>query len=163
MTNFAALLRSFGFRVSDLGARVYMHRGQDPAEVGYLWSALTHHVLVADWPASGGKRYLVDVGFGGGGCPYPQLLEDGTTTGSLSKRESFVLRREAMPVDGHHPDAQEGWTFLRRVLPRGRTVEDSPPEVGYMSPCYHFTLNSMSPDDILMLNHYNGTSSLTPP
>ena len=69
-TCFGALLRSFGFNVSDVGARVYLNRGQDPKEALYLWSALTHHVLLVDWEGSEG-RYLADVGFGGGGCPFP--------------------------------------------------------------------------------------------
>lgn len=45
------------------------------------------------------------------------------------------------------------------MLPRGETIAssdaaDSGP--GFWTPCYHFSLSTMSPDDIIMLNHYNG-------
>lgn len=52
--------------------------------------------------------------------------------------------------------------MYRRVLPPGQTI-DSPATAGqgpgYWTPCYHFSLSTMSPDDIIMLNHYNGLSS----
>lgn len=70
-TLMAALLRSFGFEVSEVGARVYMHRGRDPAEAGWQWTAVSHIALLVSWPGSQGKRYLADVGFGGGGCAFP--------------------------------------------------------------------------------------------
>lgn len=70
-TLYASLLRGFGFAVAECGARVYLPRGKDAAEVGWLWSALTHVTLVVDWEGSEGRRYVIDVGFGGGGCPYP--------------------------------------------------------------------------------------------
>lgn len=65
-TLFSSLLRGFGFGVSEVGARVYMHRGLDPTNAGYLWSCITHETLIVDWPGSEDARYLVDVGFGGG-------------------------------------------------------------------------------------------------
>lgn len=68
-TAFAGLLRSLSFNVSELGARVYMHRGKDPAVAGYLWSSITHEVLAVGWEGTQ-DRYLLDAGFGGGGCPY---------------------------------------------------------------------------------------------
>jgi N-hydroxyarylamine O-acetyltransferase len=85
---FSALLRSLGFRTSQLSARVYPHRNKDPKEAGWLWTPVTHvcfmnygcsvHskltgllqvVVVADTVNEG--RFLVDVGFGGGNCPFP--------------------------------------------------------------------------------------------
>lgn len=73
-TSFAALLRGWGFKVSECGARVYFRRGKDPKVVGYHWSATTHETLLVDWEGSEG-RYVVDVGFGGGMCPYPLVKE----------------------------------------------------------------------------------------
>lgn len=50
---------------------VFSHRGLDPTKVGWAWTGLTHETLVVDWDTSEGKRYLIDVGFGGGGNPFP--------------------------------------------------------------------------------------------
>lgn len=73
---FSSLLRFFGFRISELVTNCYQRLGNDPKthEDGLVWGAKTHEVLVADWVEEGGeksKRYLIDVGFGGGGCPIP--------------------------------------------------------------------------------------------
>jgi N-hydroxyarylamine O-acetyltransferase len=62
-STFALLLRYFGFRVSEVVARVFAHLGSDPNESGWDWSASTHQCALVDWEGSDG-RYLVDVGFG---------------------------------------------------------------------------------------------------
>lgn len=54
------------------GVGRYLPRGKDPREVGYVWSAITHEALIVSWEGSDGS-YLVDVGFGGGGCPFPYV------------------------------------------------------------------------------------------
>lgn len=53
-------------------ARCYQCLGKDPRvhEESFKWGTLSHEVLVCDWEGSG-ERYLIDVGFGGGGCPIP--------------------------------------------------------------------------------------------
>lgn len=68
---FASLLRGFGYRVSEIGARVHLKRGENPEETGFEWSAVTHMALLVDQVEGSEGRYLVDVGFGGGGSPIP--------------------------------------------------------------------------------------------
>lgn len=174
--------KGFGFRVSEVAARVFMNRGKDPREAGYAWSCVSHiretaesgltekvnpqntHVaLIVDWKDSN-RRYLVDVGFGGGGPPYPIPLKDGETAASISKSESFLLREEQMPVDKAHPimhDPPAGWTLYRRIVPAGAIIDDhsdaeSVPD-SYWTPCIHFSLASMTPEDTMMGNHFNCT------
>jgi arylamine N-acetyltransferase len=70
---FAALLRGLGFRVSEVAAKVFKNWANlDPTDtvVKDKWGTITHIVLVVDWTGSG-ERYVLDVGFGGGGCPIP--------------------------------------------------------------------------------------------
>ncbi|KAM0756435.1 arylamine N-acetyltransferase 1 [Meredithblackwellia eburnea MCA 4105] len=157
--NFAAFLRGFGFRVASLGARVYMHRGKDPKVEGYLWSPVTHEVLLVDWEGQEG-RWFVDAGFGGGGCPRPILLKDGETSWSLSPTESFWLKREVMPVgtDSIYTELPDGFTLYRRVLPPNTNIvspETAGEGPGHWTPCIHFTLTSLDPGDILMASFYN--------
>lgn len=123
----------------------------------------THVALIVDWKDSNG-RYLVDVGFGGGGPPYPIPLKDGETAASISKSESFLLREEQMPVDKGHPiihDPPAGWTLYRRIVPAGAIIEhhsdaESVPD-SYWTPCIHFSLATMTPEDTMMGNHFNCT------
>ncbi|ORY59418.1 hypothetical protein BCR35DRAFT_309276 [Leucosporidium creatinivorum] len=157
---FASLLRGFGFRTSEVGTRVYLHRGKDPAEAGYLWSPITHELLIVDWPESEGERWMVDVGFGGGGSPRPIALRDGATSASISPSESFLLRAENLPI-GDIPtiyDPAPGYTLYRRVCSVDDFVlaEDLNLEEGqYWTPCVHFTLQTLLPEDVTILNYYN--------
>ncbi|SGZ22170.1 BQ5605_C022g09441 [Microbotryum silenes-dioicae] len=159
----AAFLRGFGYRVTEVGARVYLFRGKDPAIVGYDWSCITHELLV-DWAGSSSKRYVLDARFGGGGCPYPIVLEDGATSRSLTRNESFLLRKQTMGINSFEEihDPPSGWTLYRRVLPRGSVVEDATsldPSPGFWSPCVHFTLESILPSDVIMAEYYNSHAS----
>lgn len=123
----------------------------------------THVALIVDWRDSN-ARYLVDVGFGGGGPPYPIQLQDAATAPSLSTCESFMLREQQMPVDdtAAFPDPPMGWTLYRRVVPVGAAIPDhtaaeSVPD-SYWTPCIHFSLATMAPEDTLMGNLFNCTS-----
>lgn len=88
------------------------------------------------------------------------LIEDGSVSRSLSKKESFKLVAEPLPVDSTslYPDSAPGFTILRRVLPpyteivSPETAEQGP---GHWTPCYHFTLSTLAPSDIVMANYYN--------
>lgn len=107
-------------------------------------------------------------GFGGGGCPRPISLVDGATTSSLGQAESFYLAAENLPVAGIPTiyDPAPGFTLYRRVCPRGATVADAkdrnlaPGE--FWTPCIHFTLQTISPDDIKMSTWYNETHPEAP-
>ncbi|KAK4053802.1 hypothetical protein OIV83_001458 [Microbotryomycetes sp. JL201] len=162
-TLFAALLRGFGFRVSEVGTRVYLHRGKDPKDVGYWWSSITHELLIVDWLGCDGRRFVCDVGFGGGGCPKPMRLKNGATSSSLSPVESFYLKAENLPTGNSNSilDPAPGFTIYRRVCPKGVKVRDpQSAELAageYFTPCVHFTLQTISPDDIKMSTYYNET------
>ncbi|GAA6027004.1 hypothetical protein JCM8097_006031 [Rhodosporidiobolus ruineniae] len=155
----AAFLRSFGFRVSEVPARVYLHRGKDPREAGIWWSPATHVLLIVDWQGST-DRWVFDIGFGGGASPIPIPLRDGATCGSLSRSESFLLRREPLPIGDLQtiPDPAQGWTFYRRVVPAGYTIED-PAQAdegeGFWTPAFHFQLATLAPEDITVANFYS--------
>ncbi|GAA5996303.1 uncharacterized protein JCM10292_007521 [Rhodotorula paludigena] len=163
----ASFLRGFGFRVSEVGARVFLHRGKDPKEHGYWWSQTTHMALIVDW--DGGEcRWFADFGFGGGGCPNPILLRDGATSLSLSKSESFLLKEEPMPlgelVSTTH-DAYPGWTLYRRVVDAGvviRSAEEAHRIKGHWTPCIHFTLATIAPEDVTMGDFFNSRHEQAP-
>lgn len=152
---FAALLRALGFVVSELSARVYLLRNQVPAKAGWLWSAITHMVLVADTIDEG--RFVVDVGFGGGNCPFPIPFIDGAKSDSLTKNESFELKSEPLPGadPAAFPDIANGWTIYRHFAP-------SEDREGRTSPCCHFTLHSMTSIDFAALSFWVSRSEDSP-
>lgn len=85
------------------------------------------------------------------------LLKDGSTSRSLSPNESFLLRAEILP-GGANGEQYPGYTFYRRVLPANGIIaspETADAGPGHWSPCYHFTLSTLSPLDIIMSNFYN--------
>jgi len=128
----------FGFRVSEIPARVFLHRGRDPVD-GTLWSCTTHSALLVDYPGSE-QRYFLDVGFGGGGSAVLLPFQDGATAPSLSKSESFLIKFEKMPMGEVtlYADPPDGFTLYRRVVEAGveikdhRVASDGP---GYWTPC----------------------------
>jgi len=129
----------FGFRVSEIPARVYLHRGRDPEIDGILWSSTTHSASIVDYPGSE-QRYFIDVGFGGGGSGIVLPFHDGATAPSLSKSESFLIKFERMPMGEVtlYADPPDGFTLYRRVVEAGveikdhRVASDGP---GYWTPC----------------------------
>ncbi|GAA5978889.1 hypothetical protein JCM11641_003604 [Rhodosporidiobolus odoratus] len=161
----AAFLRGFGFRVSEVGGRVYLHRGKDPKEAGIWWSPATHVALIVDWEGSE-ERYLFDIGFGGGGSPVPMPLRDGATTGSLSPSESFLLRKEKLLV-GDLPtflDPPEGWMLYRRIVPARYVIKDhtkADDEPGHWTPAFHLT-GTTSPSDQLVADYWSSNASDAP-
>ena len=87
-------------------------------------------------------------------------LVDGAVSGSLSATESFLLKAEDLPI-GTIPtifDPAPGFTLYRRVCPPGTTVADAEDvtlaEGQYWSPCVHFTLQTLLPEDIAMSSYY---------
>ncbi|GAA5868432.1 hypothetical protein JCM8547_006274 [Rhodosporidiobolus lusitaniae] len=155
----AAFLRGFGFRVSEIGARVYLHRGKDPRQAGIWWSQMTHVALLVDWEGSE-ERWLFDIGFGGGASPIPIALRDGATCGSLSPSESFMLKKESLPIGDLTTiiDPPQGWTLYRRVVPDGVTIEDHAKAgegPGYWTPAQHLTIATIAPEDMVVADFYS--------
>lgn len=84
------------------------------------------------------------------------LLQDGTTSKSLSPTESFLLKAEKLP--GASATQLPGFTFYRRVAPPGQVIADpasADSGPGHWTPCYAFTLSTMCPGDIRMADHFN--------
>ncbi|GAA5957904.1 hypothetical protein JCM10213_003850 [Rhodosporidiobolus nylandii] len=161
----SALLRGYGYRVSEVSGRVYLHRGKNPTEVGVWWSPATHIALIVDWEGSA-ERYLFDVGFGGGASPVPMPMRDGATTGSLSSSESFKLKREKL-IAGDLPtllDPPEGWLLYRRVVPAGYRIEDpakADEGEGYWTPCFHLA-GTTTPSDQLVAEFWSSNAPDAP-
>lgn len=77
----------------------------------------------------------------------------------MGQFECFHLRAESLPVDGiptvHDP--APGYTLYRRVCPPDgfavtETLECDEGE--YWTPCVHFTLQTLLPEDVTILNYY---------
>lgn len=163
----AALLRGFGFVVSEVPARVFLHRGKDPKVAGTWWSHTTHSALLVDWPGAH-ERVFVDPGFGGGSAPCIIPFFDGSTAPSLSKSESFLIKFEKMPIGDlttTYVDPPDGFTLYRRVVEAGHEIQDhrtADAGPGYWTPCIHCSVASMSPDDIVMGDFYNSQHPRAP-
>lgn len=87
-------------------------------------------------------------------------LVDGATSGSLSASESFLLRAETLPI-GDLPtihDSAPGYTLYRRVCPPEVKIADAADVTlapgCHWSPCVHFSLQTILPEDITMLSYY---------
>ncbi|KAJ7502945.1 arylamine N-acetyltransferase 1 [Mycena galericulata] len=158
---FASLLRGLGFRVSEVAAKVWKNwANMDPLDtvVKNKWGTVTHMVLIVDWPESGG-RYVLDVGFGGGGCPIPMPLRDGATVAGLNPFEAWTLRYEPLPHDPADTppiDVIPGYTMYRRTPPPGTTFSSAPDADTPSTWAHqlHFLLASITVRDIGLYDHY---------
>lgn len=154
---FATLLRSLGFRVSEVVARCYKNLGQNPVThpEGYKWGTFTHELLVVDWPkAEGSDRYVVDGAWGPWACNVPLKLAAETVVPGLNSYEAFRLVKEELPLSqgmAKPIDNIEGYTVSRWVTPPGVKIQLPIVEgqtEGYWSPFYHFL-----PLSIPLLDH----------
>ncbi|ORY92867.1 arylamine N-acetyltransferase 1 [Leucosporidium creatinivorum] len=156
-STFALLLRWFGFRVSEVAARVFGAQGKDPEdeEVGWSWSPTSHQCAVVDWEGSEG-RWFVDVGFGSAQSVIP--FHDNAEQTSLPPSERFLLRQvPCLPITSTSlvppADPLPYWIVSHWESP----PSSSPSKAGYWSPVYAFTLSSISTADFIVYNHYNST------
>jgi len=124
---FATLLRTLGFRVSETVTRCYKNLGENPEThpEGYKWGTFTHELLIADWPASNGDRYIVDGAWGPWACNAPLKLADEYVVPGLNSYEAFRLKKEQLPLSPWMPkpiDSIEGYTVSRWVTPVGTKI-----------------------------------------
>ncbi|KAA1064207.1 N-terminal acetyltransferase [Puccinia graminis f. sp. tritici] len=134
---FARLLLSLGYQVSQLPARVYNHRNQDPKEAGYSWTPLCHECLLVD---TGSGKFVCDVGFGGGSSAYPIPFEENREIDTLTVGEKFKLVKEKpTDLDTSSTNQIEGYTVQRWC---GK----------WWSPCYHFYLSPIVFKDLAIFN-----------
>ncbi|KAK4053279.1 hypothetical protein OIO90_004053 [Microbotryomycetes sp. JL221] len=156
-STFALLLRSMGFSVSELAARVYKFLGEDPQEKGWQWHATSHQCAVVDWEGSQG-RYFVDVGFGSAQSVYPVPFESGPEQTSFPEHEKFrLIRHDQLPQDVDWPvnDPQPTWVIYHLEFPPQNS--GLPPREPYWSPVYAFVQQTVSLNDFVVYNHYNST------
>ncbi|KAJ7647658.1 arylamine N-acetyltransferase 1 [Roridomyces roridus] len=157
---FAALLRGLGFRVSEVSAKVYKNWANlDTLDkiVRNRWGTITHVVLVVDWPGSG-DRYVLDVGFGGGGCPIPMPLRNGATVLGLNPYEAWTLRHEPLPHDPEDEppiDVIPGYTMYRRTSQVGFCSVPDADTPSTWTHQLHFLLASVTIRDIGLFDFYS--------
>ncbi|KAK4046218.1 hypothetical protein OIV83_006250 [Microbotryomycetes sp. JL201] len=156
-STFALLLRYFGFRVSEMAARVYKYLGEDPLDKGWDWHATSHQCAIVDWEGSD-QRYFVDVGFGSAQSLYPIPFQHGSEQTSFPKHERFRLdRHDRLPIQVAWPvaDPQPAWILSHLEYPRGDAK--GTPRPPYWSPVYAFVHSTVSYNDFVVYNHYNST------
>ncbi|GAA95028.1 uncharacterized protein L969DRAFT_51814 [Mixia osmundae IAM 14324] len=154
-TLFSALLRSWPtpFRVSDVGARTYLNRHQDPTGLDYAWTPFSHFVMLVEVSDRRDTRFLADVGFGGGAADYAVPLDTDETVSSIAGNYKYRMKKEKLP--GHDveqlPDMPEGYTLWRYFPARDGESKS------YWSPAYHLHAISLTPIDFEVANHYMAT------
>ncbi|GAA5835797.1 hypothetical protein JCM9279_004649 [Rhodotorula babjevae] len=164
---FASLLRSLGFRVSELAGRTFKDLGNDPDKKpeGWKWGTLTHELLVADWPGSDG-RWVVDGAWGPWSCSVPIKLDDGAQTLGLNPYEGFQLRHELIPLGPTQTqpiDNAPGWTLYRFIPPPDTPLSlplAASPDKGFWSPLFHFHLLSLPLADFRLYHHFSASHEL---
>lgn len=119
---FAQVLRQMGFEVQDLLARVFI--GPET-----LFARL-HHVLLV---SIAGRRYLVDVGFGGNGLIAPIELVDGC----ISEQFADTFRLVSSDKFGYVLQFLQDGVFVNSYA---FTLEPQVPVIDYLAPNY-FTSN----------------------
>ena len=118
-TFFGCVLRGFGYEVLSVGGRV-SHETTGRRDGGWAgWSHMVNLVRV-----EGGRRYLVDVGFGGDGpcCPIPleRRGEGGVVFGGVAPQE---LRLEWKSLSRHTDPEQRVWVYSHRESRYAEWVE----------------------------------------
>ncbi|GAA5943739.1 arylamine N-acetyltransferase family protein [Sporobolomyces koalae] len=155
---FPCLLRALGFTVSECLGRVNLIR-KEPDIHGVDWSGLSHHILIVDWPASDGDRYLCDVGFGSGPTS-PMSIRHGTIVSSIPATDEYQLQpHNYLPYVAPGillDEAPTTWVLSRRAFSHDSTREN-PKRVWI--PQYAFSLVSTSHRDVRAMNHFQSTSS----
>ena len=115
---FGCVLRGFGYEVLSVGGRV-SHETTGRRDGGWDgWNHMVNLVRVE------GRRYLVDVGFGGDGPCRPILLErkgeGGIVYGGVAPQE---LRLEWKSLPKHTDPEQRVWVYSHRENQSARWVE----------------------------------------
>ncbi|EGG04125.1 uncharacterized protein MELLADRAFT_108766 [Melampsora larici-populina 98AG31] len=142
---FARLLITLNYEVTLQGARVNMYRNSNPSTHGHLWSPITHLTLFVTIPSSP-RKFLCDIGFGGGSSAFPIELIPDIPIKTLTKGEEFKLNFQLCPdlENENGNEGQKAWTVERFVN-------------GYWSACYHVYLNPLTVSDLEVYNWYNST------
>ncbi|KAL8710766.1 MAG: hypothetical protein Q9220_004784 [cf. Caloplaca sp. 1 TL-2023] len=135
-TFFSAVLRGMGYTVTSVGGRVSESvNGGDGRRYGG-WSHMVNIVTLQD-----GKRYMVDVGFGGNGATTPLLLKENVVTERIAPSQSRLIK-SALP---QHTDQENQRMWIYQVRP-------SPGEEWV--PQYCFSETEFLPADYEVMNFW---------
>ncbi|KAK5109862.1 hypothetical protein LTR62_006469 [Meristemomyces frigidus] len=104
------VLRSLGFQVMTVGARLNSQNDDTEAESGRGtfggWSHIVNLVAIR------GEVFVADVGFGSGGPTRPVALKDGATEMAIPPTQHVRLRRDAIPENEYSNNKL--WVMDRR-------------------------------------------------
>lgn len=130
---FGTIMRSLGMGVKTAGARVALSVSGGPRGRFAGWNHLVNLVSFE------GKKYLVDVGFGGNGPTAPILLEDGfeSAWGVTEDRVRLIWKE----IDDFESPEEKVWVLQHR---RGRD--------GEWEDIYCFLENEFTGSDIGVMN-----------
>ncbi|KAL8939911.1 MAG: hypothetical protein Q9216_003100 [Gyalolechia sp. 2 TL-2023] len=137
-TFFGTVLRSLGFEVTSVGARVCGGVDGGNAESYGSWGHMVNIVTVV------GKKYMVDVGFGTNGATAPVLLQDNNIQTRLGQGEMRVAYSK---IAQHTDPDQRLWVYQIRHTPNGD-----------WEPMYCFTETEFLPQDYEMMNFWTSQS-----
>ncbi|KAJ9625545.1 hypothetical protein H2203_004302 [Taxawa tesnikishii (nom. ined.)] len=145
---FGTVLRTLGFNVTSVGARINSAVGAKPGsgkreELTYSgWSHMVNIVTL-----SSGAKYMVDVGFGAGTHaptgPHPRL-----PVLNVAPEQMVRLLHASIP-DVTDPE-QKFWVYEKQ-----NTSQEE------FWPQYCFTLTEFLPSDYKVMNHYTSTSKMS--
>ncbi|KAL8833619.1 MAG: hypothetical protein Q9170_004167 [Blastenia crenularia] len=135
---FGNVLRSLGYDVTSVGARVCMGVNGGDAEGYGSWSHMVNIVTISD------NKYMVDVGFGGNGATAPVLLEENNIQQRLGQGEMRLVRSK---IPEQTDSSQRLWIYQIR-----HTLSSE------WEPTYCFTETEFLPQDYEMMNFWTSQS-----
>lgn len=148
---FGTVMRSLGLRLYSAGARVF--GGEDGLNGWYVaYSCLlseenltmmrrSHMINIVN---IGGKRYMVDVGFGANGATHPMPLEEGVVSTSIAPANVRLLWKN---IDENEDAEQKLWVFQHQN-----------DEQSEWRALYCFTQLEFLPQDYGIMNYFTSTN-----
>jgi len=137
---FGTILRSLGFTVHSAGARVSNAADGMSGEDYHGWSHMVNIVTLTD-----GKKYMLDVGFGGNGPIRPLLLDAENSQAPAIYPAGARLIYQNIP-ENSDPN-QKLWIYQHRKDPQSNWV-----------PMYSFTELEFLPQDYEIMNFWTSQS-----
>ncbi|KAI9678806.1 MAG: N-terminal acetyltransferase [Caeruleum heppii] len=136
-TFFGSVLRSLGFDIYSVGARV-SHAINGSGEGYGGWSHMVNIVMID------GQKFMVDVGFGSGGPTHPLPLKDGGLHEAIAPQMHRLLWTN---ISQNTDPSQRLWVF------EARNGDHEP-----WRPNYCFSELEMGPTDYNIMNFFTSTS-----
>ncbi|KAL9039495.1 MAG: hypothetical protein Q9214_004856, partial [Letrouitia sp. 1 TL-2023] len=150
---FATALRSMGYTVKSVGARVCAAVGspgdEDNDDKSGRYGGWSHMINIVTFPLSPSDpqkqaQYVVDVGFGAQGPSQPLLLQEGI---EFSDARPLSMRLSYGPLPANEHKDSKLWRY-----------EVKTSEAGNWAPMYCFTNLEFLPQDYEIMNFWTSTS-----